>query len=364
MGSTHIAKAHETERHMEDYKREFYKKLPEDMDLGLQEQWKRYFLRKDAMLVGMSLLIFLAVQNILGIIAAIPMFASGGQLTDQLIQTAVYVLSMAIPFLILFFVSKREKSELISAEIPKPHTFLPVILMGIGCIPILQYAASYFDKLISLIKLDTYQPLLDAAFAPVTDQDALIVQFICTSLLAAIFEEFAFRGVILQILRRYGNTFAIICSAFVFGLIHGNTYQIPFAFLFGLVLGAAAVYTGSLWTPVLLHLINNAVAFGLNIIADKFGEQIGDVVTYITWGVLFLLGAGAAIFASVTAKKSGVWENERQPYQLTGRKKGYDIFFKAPTVIISIVLIAVTAFLMTTLVMDWFNSVFPDAPLF
>ncbi|HOP09975.1 MAG TPA: type II CAAX endopeptidase family protein [Oscillospiraceae bacterium] len=348
---------------MEDYKREFYKKLPEDMDFDLQQQWKKYFLRKDAILVGMALLIFLAVQNILGVIAAIPSLVSVSQLTDQLIQTFVYVLSMGIPFFILFFVSKRDKTELISAEIPKPHTFWPVILMGIGCIPVLQFAAGYFDQLLSLVKLDTYQPLLDAAFSPVTDTGALIVQFICTSLLAAIFEEFAFRGVILQILRRYGNTFAIVTSALMFGLIHGNTYQIPFAFLFGLVLGAAAVYTGSLWTPVLLHLINNMVAFGLNIVAERFGDQAGDVATYIAWGAFFLLGAAAAIFVAATAKKSAAFKNERQPYELSGKKKGYGIFFKAPTIIISIVLMALTAFFMTTLVQDWVNSIVQYADL-
>jgi len=348
---------------MEDYKKEFYKKLPEDMDIELQAQWKKYYLHKDAILIGMALLIFLAVQNILGVIIALPMFADVNQLTEQLIQTVVYILSMGIPFFTLFFVSKRDKSELISAEIPKPHTFLPVILMGIGCIPVLQYIANYFDQLLSLVKMDTYQPLLDAAFLPVTDTNALLVQFLCTSVLAAIFEEFAFRGVILQMLRRYGNIFAIVCSGFVFGLIHGNTYQIPFAFLFGLILGAAAVYTGSLWTPILLHFINNTVAFGLNIVAEKFGEQVGDIATYIAWGVFFLLGAAAAIYVAVTAKKSGAWKNERQPYELAGKKKGYGIFFKAPTIIISIILIALTAFFLTTLMMDLFNNMFPNVPL-
>lgn len=346
-----------------DYKTEFYKKLPEDMNPELQQQWKKYFLRKDSVLIGMSLLIFLAVQNILGVIISLPALTDVGQLPEQLIQAAVYVLSMSVPFFILFFVSKRDKSELISAEKPKPHTFLPVILMGIGCIPALQYIAGYFDRLLSLIKMDTYEPILEAAFSPVTDSDALIVQFICTALLASIFEEFAFRGVILQILRRYGNIFAIICSAFVFGLIHGNTYQIPFAFLFGLVLGAAAVYTGSLWAPILLHFVNNTVAFGLNITAQKFGDQVGDIATYIAWGSFFLLGAAAAIYAAATAKKTGAWKNERQPYELTGRQRGYGIFFKSPTVLISIVLIGLTAFLLTTLVMDWFNSVFPNVSL-
>jgi len=342
---------------MEDYKTEFYKKLPDDMDLELQQQWKKYFLRKDAILIGMALLIFLAVQNILGVIEAIPTSLTDNQLAEQLMDTLVYVLSMCIPFFILFFVSKRDKSELISAEMPRPHTFLPVILMGIGCIPLLQYAAGYIDQLFSLVKLDTYEPLLDAAFSPVTDTGALIVQFICTALLAAIFEEFAFRGVVLQILRRYGNTFAIVTSALVFGLIHGNTYQIPFAFMFGLVLGAAAVYTGTLWAPVLLHLINNTVAFGLNIVAEQFGDTVGDIATYIAWGVLFLLGAAAAVYVAVTAKKSGVWKNERQPYELTGKKKGYGIFFKAPTVLISVILIVIFAFFMTTLVQEWLSNI-------
>jgi membrane protease YdiL (CAAX protease family) len=105
---------------------------------------------------------------------------------------------MTIPFFICFFVSSVKKPNWFLPKSPNRILFLPVNIHGYRCIPVLQYAAGYFDQLLSLIK-----PSIPTSrcwtlpFKPVTQYtDALIVQFICTTLLAAVFEEFAFRAVI------------------------------------------------------------------------------------------------------------------------------------------------------------------------
>ncbi|MDR2646924.1 MAG: CPBP family intramembrane metalloprotease [Oscillospiraceae bacterium] len=75
----------------------------------------------------------------------------------------------------------------------------------------------------------------------------------------AVAEEVLMRGVVMQTLRRFGDMFAIAASALLFGLMHQNLVQIPFAFCVGLALGYAVVRTGSLWTGILLHLwVNGA----------------------------------------------------------------------------------------------------------
>lgn len=88
----------------------------------------------------------------------------------------------------------------------------------------------------------------------------IFLYFIMTAILPAIFEEFAFRGVCITVLRPMGTKFAVIASAVLFGLCHVDPLQSVFAFLFGLLIGGAYVATGSIWPGVLLHLFNNSFA--------------------------------------------------------------------------------------------------------
>jgi membrane protease YdiL (CAAX protease family) len=60
--------------------------------------------------------------------------------------------------------------------------------------------------------------------------------FLYGAVLAPISEELLFRGYILRALRPYGKRFAILGSAILFGLFHGNLLQGPYAMLVGLVI--------------------------------------------------------------------------------------------------------------------------------
>lgn len=92
----------------------------------------------------------------------------------------------------------------------------------------------------------------------------ILVCFISTAVVPAFTEEFVFRGVILSNLRKYGDAFAVLASSLLFGLMHGNFVQIPFAFVIGLVLGFATVYTNSIFPAMAIHFLNN----GFSVIDD------------------------------------------------------------------------------------------------
>ena len=77
-------------------------------------------------------------------------------------------------------------------------------------------------------------------------------------------EEIIFRGVILRgLLGRYRRWTAIIVSAVLFALMHGNPVQLPVALGLGLVLGWVYVRTRSLGLCFLGHALNNALARAL-----------------------------------------------------------------------------------------------------
>lgn len=89
--------------------------------------------------------------------------------------------------------------------------------------------------------------------------DGAIVVICLVGLIPAA-EELLFRGLLLfHLARRYGNGFALLFSACLFGVIHLGAVPSVFAFVAGLVLGAVALWTQSVWAGVALHAAVNAV---------------------------------------------------------------------------------------------------------
>lgn len=339
---------------MRDSVKQFYERLPEDMDPYLKQQWGRYFLKRDASLCGIGVLLIMVVQLIgspvlEGVIALLKRGGAYTPVIDELLNAIFYIVYMGIPFLIVAMASGRKAEQLVVAQRPRRGTFLPALLIGLGTMPLLQYASSAIDWVLSQIAMDTYEPLLEQAFAPVDDPAAVAVQFLVTGVLAAFFEEFAFRGVVLQLLRRYGDTLAIFGSAFLFGLMHGNTYQMPFAFMLGVVIGAAVVWTGSIWTGVALHASNNFIAFAISAITDGMDEKMTNLLSLAVWSVVLVLGIVGVIVYLLRKSKGSL-----PPFGAAAPEIAVDrpaaVFFSSPWVITAIVVLGISAFLITTLV--------------
>jgi len=82
------------------------------------------------------------------------------------------------------------------------------------------------------------------------------------ALVLPVSEEFLFRGLILHgFLSRYGVRKAILGSALLFALLHGNPWQFVPAVLMGVVLGWCLVRTRSLIPCLFAHIANNSIAF-------------------------------------------------------------------------------------------------------
>ncbi len=78
-----------------------------------------------------------------------------------------------------------------------------------------------------------------------------------TVIIAPIGEEFLFRKLFIDRARRYGDGMAILLSALLFALFHGNFFQFFYAFMVGLVMAYAYTLTGKLYWSVGLHMFMN-----------------------------------------------------------------------------------------------------------
>lgn len=109
-------------------------------------------------------------------------------------------------------------------------------------------------------------------------------------------EEIVFRGGVMEPLLRGGvhGWVAVAVSALVFGLIHGNPAQIPFACLVGVVLGVVYLRTRSLVLTTVCHIINNSVSVWQ---MRVWGEQSAEMTFRTLWGDWACVGIIVAVLA-------------------------------------------------------------------
>lgn len=94
----------------------------------------------------------------------------------------------------------------------------------------------------------------------------LIFNLFVMAIVAGLAEEFFFRGALQQIfLKITKNTHvAIWVTAFIFSAIHFQFYGFVPRLLLGALLGYIFVWSESIWIPVLVHTVNNAISVVLS----------------------------------------------------------------------------------------------------
>ena len=78
------------------------------------------------------------------------------------------------------------------------------------------------------------------------------------AVLPSIIEEIIFRGVVLSDSKGFGITLAVVINGILFGLIHMNPQQIPYALFLGLIFTLFVIHTNSIYSSILAHFLVNA----------------------------------------------------------------------------------------------------------
>lgn len=190
---------------------------------------------------------------------------------------AYTLITIGIPFLIAGrTLRKKQLLPAMPMGAPKQPRKLPVIVFGaFGLCLLGNIATSYLDMLIQM--LTGYSIEMPAIPAPTKSPAGILLFYIAIAVVPALIEEMAFRGIIMQSLRRFGDSFAVICSAVLFGLMHCNLQQIPFAIMAGIFIGYAVVITDSLWTGIIIHFLNNAFSATVTLIGEFYGYESAEM---------------------------------------------------------------------------------------
>ena len=200
---------------------------------------------------------------------------------ELLVMVIALVLSESIPFIICSRRLNIKPKEFFN----KPTiSFKNILLLSVATIGL----SVFVSQIVNIIQL-----LLDNVGIIMSTPDfALdnslwnnILMLILTIVVAPIFEEFMLRGVALKALSKYGTSFAIIVTALIFALLHGNFIQGIPTFFMGIMFGVITVKSKSIIPAIIIHFINNSLSMSEEYLGAYF-PYYGLIIT-----VLFLIGA-------------------------------------------------------------------------
>lgn len=126
----------------------------------------------------------------------------------------------------------------------------------------------------------------------------ITVLILALAITPALAEEILFRGMIgASLVRRWGVVGGMLATSTLFGLAHANFGQSIGVIPIGLALHFIYVTTRSIWTPILLHALNNSIAVALLAgvrpsVSSSLIEQGGPGVPLlvVSAAVLFVIG--------------------------------------------------------------------------
>ena len=223
-----------------------------------------------------------------GVIFGATSLTSIDTVTTFYLEIFISVFSAFIPGLFYFLFSGRSMSETIKTNYVRQKELWALVFVGMAVAMVANTVSDMVQTNFSFFGLQNSVSMSENVSSPLE----IVLYIISTAIVPAFAEEFAFRGIFMGTLRKFGDTFAIITSAIVFFFFFGNIAQIPFAFILGLVFAYVDCKTNSIIPSIIIHFINNFYAVMLDILqsTEMFSDRIFMMIYFILIAVFCILG--------------------------------------------------------------------------
>jgi len=218
-----------------------------------------------------------------------------------------------------FFVSAKPAGYLKISKEPSAVSLLIVTFAVYAILPFINYLQDINQGLHISTGIDYWIRTKEAqaqqlteAFLKTESFGGLSINLIVMALMPAIGEELIFRGIVQRLFVKMTRNvhIGIFITAFIFSAIHIQFLGFLPRFILGIMLGYAFVISGSLWTPIWLHFVNNAssvVIYYLHfngyikVSMDNFGNTqnmvyvIGSLLVTIWFFIMMYNKEGASL---------------------------------------------------------------------
>lgn len=289
--------------------------------------------KKSFFSVGLVLIIYSLLVLILPVVLRYQMEITNSHiLTDPILYYGIYfiniVLGSFIPFFLLKLLTKVKNRKIFrTAKISFSDLLIQAVVFFAVCMSLI-YASNM------ILNVFGYEGRLLSSVGFNFDAENLSYPLYAFMLILVtpLIEEYAFRGVLLSSLGRFGKRFALFASAIFFALAHNTIGEILPAFAMGMLLGKITLRYKSIQPSIVIHILFNALLYLLCMLPSK-------IAVYMTYGIAFICILAAYLVLSKKYKKITV-------QKLRSNELTNILFYTSPTVIISIILMIVHIMMM------------------
>jgi len=235
----------------------------------------------------------------------------------ELILCAAYIVSLLLP------AAAGERligSEAVSPEKKKLNAPFLWLFIAMGTVT----AAAYINYLV-ILPLETAGIVGNSQYNPsVSSVYDVLLLILSSAIIPPVTEELFFRGFVLKRLLPIGNRKAIIISAAVFSLFHGNLGQLIYTFAAGVIFGYVYIYTGSIIPCILLHGLNNGYSVIITAINSFFSPEAAGLLS-ISVDSIFIFGGFLSLFILLLKRRKDESFGALAEYRTEGEYKGFPI---------------------------------------
>lgn len=222
----------------------------------------------------------------------------------KIVQAGSSIGMFVIPALLMGVIERKPYRYLDFKTPVYPQLWFIIIGIMFFSAPIFEQAIKINERLVlpdALSGLENWMKAKEAElerltriFLSDTTYWGLFMNLLVVAVIAAVGEEFLFRGCLQGILMRWFRNphAAIWITAVVFSAIHLQFYGFLPRMLLGALFGYLLLWGKNIWLPVLAHFINNATAVisafylqrqGRSLDDMNFGEQIPSYLYFISF---------------------------------------------------------------------------------
>ena len=174
-------------------------------------------------------------------------------------DTVICVLTCILLFAVYYF-TYRKNDGLVLADTKMPKwlivPFAIIVTLGMGLVSSLWLDFAY-TQLANIPFVAQSVESFDSAWSTI-GEDPYIWVCLSVVIFGPIAEELLFRGIIHNSIKKVCNPYvAIVLSGLMFGIWHGEFVQTVYTTFFGIALAVVYEYSGSLWVPIGMHILNN-----------------------------------------------------------------------------------------------------------
>ena len=209
---------------------------------------------------------------------------------------------LAPALLVLWFY--RQPLKDLGFRRPSKRALLGSLLTGIGCFAITALIATFTFMLFPQATEETAP--LQESLNEIANETPAIATLVVLAILPAVFEEFAFRGVILRAFSSLGFGKAALISSALFALLHLSPYRLLPTFLLALTAAFVFFHTRSLFCAMIIHALQNGL-----VTLTAYSEALNRLTTtnlYALFGLSTLFYVGIWI-----VRRSGKPRREETP---------------------------------------------------